>query len=93
MPLSGAQQPPCLRRVRVTVTCCSETNKGLTLSRRVIQLSYVITAGKCQSFLSIPGRKPVLLKQEPVFTVTGSAEKVSATKQPLYLSLAGSFVT
>ncbi len=59
----------------------------------MIQLSYVITAGKCQSFLSIPGRKPVLLKRESVWTVTGTAEVVSARKQHLYLTLAGTFVT
>jgi len=70
-----------------------DINDGLTLTSGVIQISYVLTAGKCQCFLSIPGRKPVLLKQETVRTRTGSAEKTTAVSHALYLTLAGSYVT
>jgi hypothetical protein len=62
------------------------------LSNRVIQLSIVWWAGKSQRFLAIPGRKPVVLHEEPVRTRTGSAEKVSAKMQQLYLTLASSSV-
>lgn len=77
----------------LAANCCLETNEGLTLSGGVIQISYVLTAGKCHCFLSIPGRKPVLLKQETVRTRTGSAETTTASSHPLYLTLAGSYVT
>jgi hypothetical protein len=70
-----------------------DINESLTLSGGVIQISYVLTAGKCQCFVSIPGRKPVLLKQETVRTRTGSSGKTIASSHALYLTLAGSCVT
>lgn len=93
IPLSTHQQPPCLRGSAPALRFHPGINDSLTLNGGVIQISYVLTAGKCQRFLSIPGRKPVLLKQETVRTRTGSGVKTTATSHPLYLTLAGSHVT